>query len=374
MKAMQHRLTASVLEQIHNDYQALLKSGTKFSIASLLNFHDFKIQEYCQSYKPHAEADQLIKVVKAFSEEYGIWLPNAKHHITCALFLFPNATFERQLTIMENLTVDFYLNDLMGRDVFKYLSSPEQADAARLISRMGSVDERLLTATDADRVEIANMAILQTFRDHATADWFKRFVNLYSYHIGVTHKDCNAATLGHIPSEAEYISLRCHYGGMHHTVCWAEYSSGDFLDWSWLETAGLLKEMERLHTAITTMGALSNDLFSFEKEVIDHRTDANLLMVIALNHPEKPLTDVIQTAANIVRDFLMTSVTTLNCIRGRCQYISASARLDTLQRHLADLELMIQACWMWQAYTKRYKHTASVFLETVMGDEKETAH
>ena len=374
MKTMQHPAIASVLEQIHQDYHALLKTGTKFSIAAMLNFDDFNIQDRCRSYKSHADADQLIKIVKAFSEEYGIWLPNAKHHITCALFLYPNATFDRMLTMMQNLTIDFYLNDVMGRDVFKYLSLPQQAYAKNLIERMGRVNERLLEAPDLSPLEAANINVLQKFKDTATADWFKRFVHLYSYHIGVTHKDCNAAVLRHIPPIEEYISLRCHYGGMHHIISWVEYGTGAFLDWNWLRAMGLQQEVERLHAAVAKFGALSNDLFSFEKEVIDHRTDANLLMVIALHHPEQSLTDVIHAAANTVSEFLKEAVTMMTIIRERCQHLPATAMLQTLAQHLTDLELVIQACWMWQVHTQRYKHTDSIFLETILEDEKDIVH
>ena len=42
---MKPSLSAPVLEQIHKDYHALLKSETKFSIAELLNFNDFKYHQ-----------------------------------------------------------------------------------------------------------------------------------------------------------------------------------------------------------------------------------------------------------------------------------------------------------------------------------------
>ena len=63
-----------------------------------------------------------------------------------------------------------------------------------------------------------------------------------------------------------------------------------------------------------------------------------------------------------------------NIIRERCQHISDVAMLQMLERHLVDLELLIQACWRWQVRTKRYKHIDSIFLETVLEDEKNMGH
>jgi hypothetical protein len=369
MHTIQPLSAAQVLARIQHDYHALLKSGTTFSIASMLNFDDFKIEAYCRSYKSHADAAQLIAIVQAFSEEYGIWLPDARHHITCTLFLYPNATFDRMVTMMQNLTIDFYLNDVMGRDVFRYLSPAEQEQAKSLIERMGNVDERLSRTGAVTPIEKANLTVLGKFKDTATADWFKRFITCYSYHIGVTHKDGNAVALGYIPGVEAYIAMRCHYGGMYHIITWAEYSTGNFLNWKWLETKGLVKQLERLHEAVAKFGALSNDLFSFEKEVIDNNSDANLLMVTALNAPGKSLTEVIHTAAATVQGFLKEYIWMMEVIKNRCLHLPASAMLNMLKLHLLDLELVMQACWMWQVHTLRYKHASSVFLETVLEDE-----
>lgn len=365
---MKPSTTAQILERIKNDYDEMVASGNKISMADLLNFGNFNIQRYCSQFKPHADAEQLKAIVKTFGEQYGVWLPNAQHHISCSLFLFPRGAFDRMVTMMENLTIDFYLNDMMGRDVFKLLSPAEQEQAKQLIERMAGVDEGLQSTTDLTPIEKANIALLKHFRDTATADWFNRFLSLFNYHIGVTHKDCNAASTGYIPDVEAYISLRCHYGGMHHIISWVEYSTGNFLNWHWLEKMNMAEELKQLHSAVAKFGALSNDLFSFEKEVIDNNTDANLLMVMALNSPGKSLQEIIDTAATLVRDFLKEFITGVNAIKARYDYFPCSQNHSVLQMHLADLETVMQACWMWQLHTRRYKRPLSVFNETVLED------
>jgi hypothetical protein len=42
--------------------------------------------------------------------------------------------------------------------------------------------------------------------------------------------------------------------------------------------------------------------------------------------------------------------------------------LVNLVKHLENLDMTMQACWMWQVYTKRYKHSDSIFRETVPED------
>jgi len=60
-----------------------------------------------------------------------------------------------------------------------------------------------------------------------------------------------------------------------------------------IENTPLYQPLRRLQKIAATFGALSNDLFSFEKEVIDHKADSNLVAIIALNNPALSLQETI---------------------------------------------------------------------------------
>ena len=268
--------------------------------------------------------------------------------------------------MMKNLTIDFYLNDVMGRDVFHLLPPEKQKEAKQIIQRMGKYDSQLHISPLAPDMEKANTEVLRDFRDSAPAAWFEKFHRLYTYHIAITHRDNNASSLGRIPSVEEYVDMRCHLSGMHHIVLWVEYGDGLFLDWTWLRAMQLDQELERLHWVTAAFGALSNDLFSFEKEVIQNGADSNLLMVIALNEPDLSLFQVIYRAAAMVRELLIEYVSLLEHIRQQCKawMDHYPERVSTLEIHLNGLERGVQASWMWQVYTQRYKQAQSIWEET----------
>lgn len=359
--------TAATLEKIRKEY-AFLSRTTTFSLQELFNHGAFRLDEYCQEFSPHPQSDELRKTAKAFGEQYGVWLDNARHHITCALFLYPSAEPHRMLNMMKNLTIDFYLNDVMGRDVFHQLSPEKQREAKQIIQRMGKYDPHLRIPATAPDMERANIEVLRNFRDTSPAEWFTKFHRLYNYHLAITHRDNNAAAMGRIQTVDEYIDLRCHLSGMHHIVLWVEYGDGLFLDWKWLRQAGIDQELERLHWVTAAFGALSNDLFSFEKEVIQNGADSNLLMVIALNEPELSLFQVIYHAAALVRELLVEYVQLLEAVRNRCTALQGSfpEQAALMEVHLAGLERGVQASWMWQVYTQRYKHPESIWEETLL--------
>ncbi|MGX5820237.1 terpene synthase family protein [Chitinophaga lutea] len=356
---------AEVLQRIQEEY-AVLSQTTTFSLQALFNFGDFRLESFCSSYYPHPQSAELTGLVQAFGERYGIWLDNARYYISCALFLYPNASFDKMLAMVQNCAVDYYLNDTMGREIFAHLTPAQQHKAAAIIDRMGLVDEQLYLSPDAEPVEHANYEMLASIRDTSPAAWFREFVHFYSYHIAVTHKDNNAAALGRIPTVEEYIEMRNHTSGMPHIVLLVEYSEGAFLDWDQLEAFGMAARMRKIHRAAALIGCLMNDLFSFEKEVIKNNTDANLLASIALNHPSFSLTQVIHYGARIVREQLRDFMMHMEELQFYCSLYEASApeAIANLRRHLAGLDRVAQASWAWQVYTRRYKKSFSIWEET----------
>ncbi|WP_212003346.1 terpene synthase family protein [Chitinophaga sp. HK235] len=359
-------LTAQRMGQIQMQYRELITAGTTFSIADFLNFDNFTLKEYCQTLNPHPQSETIIKIAQQYCEEHGIWIEQAKHYITCELFLYPDAEFDRLVSMVENNAIDYYLNDIIGRDLFGHLNADRQHEARELMKRMSSVDCNLLLPDNATSVEKANIEILRFMKNTSPFPWFEKFLHLYCYHIDVTHKDGNSDAQGYIPSINEYIELRCHTSGMHHIVMLIEYADGNFLNMDWCSDLGIDNYLQRVNFLTAAFGCLSNDLFSFEKEVIDNSTDANLLTVVALNNPMFTLTEVIVKSAKIVQEVLIELLDLINKIKKRVHDSSGidELRTDSLNKYLKGIEKCLQASWLWQVYTKRYKRPASIFEET----------
>jgi hypothetical protein len=362
--------TSFVLDRIKIEYAELVQSRT-FSLEELFSPKAFQFDEFCKTFSSYAQSDELQKLSEVFGREYGVWQAHTKYYINCAFLLYPHGRFDRMLTILKNLTVGFYLNDIMGRDLFKFLSLEEQKRARKLIKNMADLDESTDPGQDAGPIETANAIALREFRDAAPREWFLKFKRLYSYHLKITHRDCDTDAVGYLPEVDEYITRRCHLAGMNHIVLWVEFSDGRFLDWEQLKRHSLSLKMERLHWLSAAFGALSNDLFSFEKEVIDNSSDSNLVAIVAMNKPYLSLQRAIEESSEIVRNVVMELVALLDSMPAELSRLEPAqpALAETLSTHLKGLVRFIQASWLWQLHAKRYKRGNSIWHETTLAEK-----
>ncbi|WP_160712982.1 terpene synthase family protein [Chitinophaga solisilvae] len=359
---------AAGIARLRKSYSGLLASGKKLSLLNLLDGPHPSIADYCRSYHPNAANDQLTSAVKNWSHSYGIWLQSGEHYLTCATYLFPAADYQRGVYVVKNCAVDYYLNETIGRDVFRKLSPARQQEAARMIRRMASLSDNFQLPALPLPVESANYEMLCEIRDTSPDAWFREFLKMYSYHIGITHRDTTSGGLQKVLNVNEYINLRLHTSGMPHILLLIEYATGRFLDWKWLERQGMKADMEQLQRDTALFGALSNDLFSFEKEVIDCHTDTNLVAVYALNNPELPLPAVIRQVAAIVNKCLSGYFETVSRMENRLRMLETThaPEVEDMNVCLHGIRQCVQASWIWQVYTRRYKRMDSIFRETTL--------
>jgi len=356
------------MERLQNGYTLLLSSQFRMSIIDRLNFTGFRLQDYCKSFNPHPYAVPLAMSAKSFLQDYDAWLEQGQHYITCALYLFPDSPLHRILPIVENCGIDFYLNDTVGRTIYPFLSPAEQLRADQLVRRMSRLDWQLRLPKNAERIEIANQTVLYDIKRSSTEDWFSNFLHLYNLHLRLAHKNCNTNASKHLISVEEYETERCHISGMPHTVACLEFSTGEFLSQELMTRIGIDKMIGDLHWAVSLFGCLLNDIFSFELECIDSASDSNLLAVLALNHPALSMEEILINGCSIVRSYLKKSLDLIETIRSTCmlQLRNDTENLKIINNHLAGIERGIQACYIWQVTTKRYKRQHSIFEETTL--------
>lgn len=352
------------IRQICDQYHEMLNTGFCCSIQDMLNFDDFRLDNYCRKLSPHPRSEEIIQIARQYCEKYDMWTPQAIHYITCELYLYPSAEFSRMLTMLLNNAIDYRLNDIMGRDLFGHLEIVEQEKAKAMIGRMASVGEDLQSPPDPTPLVFANLELLREMKNNSTPSWFTKFLNYYKFHLEVTHRNGNTAEMGHIPTVEEYISLRCHTSGMHHIVLLIQYAKGNFIGNGY--SAFIPEEMlSRIDLLTARFGCLSNDLFSFEKEVIDAGTDANLVAIIALNMPQLSLKEAIYKTASIVQADLSELIQLIGFCYQKLENMPEQNGIRKMMlEHLIDIELCIQASWLWQVYTQRYKRRGSIWQET----------
>jgi hypothetical protein len=161
---------------------------------------------------------------------------------------------------------------------------------------------------------------------------------------------------------------RAHISGMPHTVKLIEFSSGVFIHREELNRFGIQAEFERLNWVVGLIGCLMNDLFSFEKEVIDNHSDSNLVTILMLNDLRMDLITALKQGCAIVQNLLVEFAGLIQQIGAKIStivdesVISLQEKLDT---YLLGVKKCVQACWTWQVYTKRYKRPYSIWQETL---------
>ncbi|MVT07708.1 terpene synthase family protein [Chitinophaga tropicalis] len=353
----------TALHRIQQQYTELINANQSISLLSLFNSGNFDFDLYCSDYTPHPAIAELKKSTTSFGEKYGILLPDADAYITCAMFLFPAAPLEKIIILSKNYAVDFYLNDKMGRDARP--TNQEMKILYEIRDRLSSIGNDLKLQPKASLAEIANIEVLQQIADSSPKDWFDHFIRLYLDHINIAHQAYDLVTLGHLQSIEEYIYMRADISGMPHTVSLIEYANSAFLDWDLLHRIGLAEDIRNLNETVSYIGALTNDLFSFEKEVIDNGSSSNLIVIVWVNNFRMRLDDAIEVAGHIIRNLLADYNETITAVNDRLNQctISEMSKIE-ISRYLSGLKSVLQACWRWQTYTSRYKRPLSLWQET----------
>jgi hypothetical protein len=163
------------------------------------------------------------------------------------------------------------------------------------------------------------------------------------------------ATLS-VEEYAEHKLVNC---GMSHTVHMLELAMNCFLSEKHHQDP-LIKELKR-HCC--HVGSLSNEIFSYEKEVFREKT-GNLLLVVMLKDKvdlEEATRRVAAWAQRHGNDFVD--------LRDRAfEKFSADNEEDRLlRRYVSGLEMLTAACWSWQLEgTTRYLSPTSPFAELLI--------
>lgn len=353
----------SALRRIQQEYIELISSKQPISLLSLFNSENFQFDLYCKDFVPHQEIAELKKSTTNFAEKYGILLKDADAYITCSMFLFPAAPLEKIILLSKNYAVDFYLNDKMGRDAKP--TNQEMKTLYEIRDRLSSIGNDLKLIPKASLAEKANIEVLQQIADSSPKEWFDNFLHGYLRHINIAHQPYDLVTLKYIQSVEEYINMRADISGMPHTITLIEYALSVFLDWKLLTRIGLTEEIRKVNEIVSFVGALTNDLFSFEKEVIDNGSESNLIFIVLINNFRMRLDEAIEVAGHIIRNLLNDYNEGMIKIEDRLNQSAISEiSKNEISSYLTGLKSVLQACWTWQTFTQRYKRHSSLWQET----------
>ncbi|MEV6321667.1 terpene synthase family protein [Nocardia sp. NPDC051787] len=351
-------------------HEALLRAGRQWSLRARFSTPDWDIADYCRDFRPSRFGAQACAEVERFCRAHGIWLePGGKHYNSMTPYLHPGAISVERMTIIGLYNaILFWLNDTVGREKFGHLDHDEQRRARAAVDRLCSLLRTCSVPGDSTPLEAATSAFLAMLSALADPAWLDRFIDATIDHLRPAIQDQNARARGGLLSVAEYIDLRARVSGMYPAIALCEFGRDDYLPWDRIRRAGLDGDLRRLRVLTVEIGALMNDVFSFEKECIVDLADFNLIPVVLLNHPGSSLADAVHGATGIVRARLTEFRQVGAATAERCDLVGAddAALAATVSTHIADLIACVQATWTWQITTLRYKG-ASIFTENGSG-------
>ncbi|MGQ4597548.1 terpene synthase family protein [Nocardia sp. R6R-6] len=355
---------------MRGQHEQLLRSGRKWSLRAMFSTPDWDIADYCRDFRPNRFGVQACAEVERFCRGRKIWLePGGSHYNSMTPYLHPGAISAERMTVIGLYNaILFWLNDTVGREKFGHLDDDEQRRARVAVDRLCSLLRTRTAPSDATPVEASTSAFLAMLSALADPAWLDRFIDDTIEHLRPAIQDQNARTRGGLLSVAEYIDLRGRVSGMYPAIALCEFGRDDYLPWDRIRRAGLAADLRRLRVLTVEIGALMNDVFSFEKECIVDLADFNLIPAILLNEPGTSLADAVHGATEIVRARLtefrqIGAATAQRCDRFRAHDAALAATVST---HVADLISCVQASWTWQIRTLRYKG-ASIFTENGSG-------
>ncbi|MEU4312729.1 terpene synthase family protein [Nocardia sp. NPDC024068] len=366
---MASRYTSAFEEMIADmqaQYEDWVRAGEPWSLRELFSTPDFDIDDYCRDFRPSAFGDQACAEVERYCRAQGIWLePGGAHYNSMTPYLHPGPVSVERLAVIGLFNaILFWLNDTVGREKFGHLADVEQQRARTDLDRLCRFLQTRIPPENPSPFESATTEWLTRLTELADPQWLDLFLASTLEHLRTAIRDQNARSRGDVLTVAEYIDLRAQVSGMYPAIALCEFGRDEYVSWDLLAAAGLADEVRRLQVLTAELGALMNDMFSFEKECVVDRSDFNLIPVCLLNNSRATLPDAVREAADLVRARLVEFRSRYDIVAARC------ARHDGMdpefavqvQRYLDDLAACVRASWVWQLGTQRYKGV-SIFAE-----------
>lgn len=350
-------MVETALVAMRSEYDTMLEQGERWSLRTLLSTPDRDIEDYCRDFRPNRFGEYALAEVERFCRKHQIWLESGgAHYNSMTPYLHPNAVTADRMTIIGIFNaILFWLNDTVGREKFAHLSEAERSRATHTAKRLRDMLETRSAAVDPTPEEVATAEFLELLARDAEPVWLERFLSSTAEHLRTAIRDQNTDARGGLLSVADYIDLRSEVSGMYPAIAMCEFGRDDYLPWHLIPDEEAAAELRRLQQLTAEIGALMNDMFSFEKECIADGADFNLIPVWLLNTPGATLADAVHGSAAIVRDRLTEFHTLRERILDRYAGSPDRRAAESVAAHVRDLDGCVQATWAWQNVTPRYK-------------------
>jgi hypothetical protein len=312
-----------------------------------------RIQSLSALQAPHShalinpDAAEVEAALEECCKTMGIWQSHFQDYNTMSAYLFPYATDERLFAIGLYNGLLYFIDDIFDRhDKQKAQSSYALEDLFK-----HAVEIFLTGVTPNQKHPILQTAYLlhREFERLAPSEtWMQRFARNSIHHLqsSLSGVAANTQMKRYNSWYEEYVEVRDLDSGMAPTIDLIEFALGRNLS-SEIYANPMLRKA-RLY--VTRYCALSNDLFSYDKEVVQHASNFNAVAILQ-------------------RDGLSFETAIAKLITNLNEMVEAFDALpfDTLdtdgQIYAHCLWQQLVAAYYWQFATNRYRSPNSSFAE-----------
>ena len=298
---------------------------------------------------PRAEESQAI--AKKICKEAGIHLETFDSYNTMSAYLYPDASVERLVGIIVIMNFLYYVDDVYERHA---RTDGDHSQEAYLHQVFDNCARIMLTGKMPDHIHTLYESCLATHKivmPLTNPEWLGEFIFKTLQHLKSTTNGVDD-----ISNESEdelvenYIKLRGFDSGMYPAIHLIEFANSFYL-LPEVKNHPYIREME---DATANVGGLMNDIFSYEKEVIQYNSKFNLIAMFEQYH-KLSFEDAVHESVKIVN-------------RNTDRFIERARNIpdfgdDELNllaaRYVRGLHYQINATWHWQKATDRYYSTTS---------------
>jgi hypothetical protein len=291
-------------------------------------------------------ANQVETQLEKYCRELGIWQKNFEEYITMSGYLFPQADSQRLFAIGLYNALLYFIDDQFDRhDKNKRRPASQQNQMFQeAISIFLQGSDKPLSGPILQTAQALHTAFYPLIPNRA---WLNRFLENSWHHLQSSFQDIDEAD-NPLSWYERYLYVRCRDSGMAPTIDLIEFALGESI-------APSLYQKPIVQSArdyVAHYCALSNDIFSYEKEVLNHQSSFNALVMLE-------------------RDGYSLEAAVIDLINDLNQMLFAFQDLyETLKNEDHKLQLYMDGLWHqivaayhWQFSSNRYRSSNSPFIE-----------
>jgi len=301
---------------------------------------------------PHASIAENI--IEHKCRELGIWLPQLKDYTTMSAYLFPTASVQRLVTLGTYNNFLFFIDDQFDRHAKEEINHEEEIYMRKVFDNCANILLNGHIPSGSHILYDTCIDLRKQFLSHTSELWLQRLVTSNLAHLKASTHTIEDIINSNADVVQGYINLRLLDAGMHPTIDGLEFARDIMLS-DEIINSEYLRDMREI---VSKIGALSNDLFSYTKEIVHTESRFNLVCVLE-DYGGYSFEHAVMKSIEIVNESIdQFYAKTQQIPKWDDKQINKDVAI-----YVEGLRDIVIACWHWQISTNRYRSEYSPFPE-----------